>query len=60
MLPLAAVKRIEPNAEVWEALEEMDRDGVNQVPVTTDGQVVGMLSRGDIVSYLQKLHELGA
>ncbi len=59
MLPLADVKRIGPDAEIWDALQEMERDGVNQLPVTTDGQVVGMVSRGDIVSYLQRLRELG-
>jgi Zn-dependent protease/CBS domain-containing protein len=60
MVPLAQVKRVTPDAEVWDALAEMDRDGVNQLPVTTDGHVVGMLSRGDIVSYLHKLRAWGA
>jgi Zn-dependent protease/CBS domain-containing protein len=59
MLPMASAKRIAPDAEVWEALEEMNRDGVNQLPVTTNGQVVGMLSRGDIIGYLQRLREVG-
>jgi hypothetical protein len=32
---------------------------VNQQPVMTDGTVVGMLSREDVISYLRTLQELG-
>jgi signal-transduction protein with cAMP-binding, CBS, and nucleotidyltransferase domain len=38
----------------------MDRDGVNQLPVMADGQILGMLSRDDVISYLRTLQELGA
>ena len=38
----------------------MDRDGVNQLPVTADGRVLGMLSREDVISYLQTLRQLRA
>jgi signal-transduction protein with cAMP-binding, CBS, and nucleotidyltransferase domain len=37
----------------------MDRDGVNQVPVMTDGQVLGMLSREDVITFLRTLQDLG-
>jgi Zn-dependent protease len=59
MVPLARVKRTEPQAELWGAIEEMERDGVNQLPVMIEGRMVGMLRRQDIVSYLQALRELG-
>ena len=48
-------KSRQPDTGLWEALEEMDRDGVNQLPVMTDGQIQGMLSREDIISYLRTL-----
>jgi signal-transduction protein with cAMP-binding, CBS, and nucleotidyltransferase domain len=32
---------------------------VNQLPVMTDGQIVGMLRRDDILSYLRTVRELG-
>jgi Zn-dependent protease len=60
MIPAEEMKQVRPDTELWEALEEMSRDGVNQLPVMVDGQIQGMLSRGDIVSYLQTLRELGA
>jgi CBS domain-containing protein len=59
MVPLARVKRTEPEAELSGAIEEMERDGVNQLPVMTEGRMVGMLRREDIVSYLRALRELG-
>ena len=59
MIPAEQMKRVQPDAELWTALEEMDRDGVNQLPVMTDGQIQGMLSREDVVGYLRNLRELG-
>ena len=60
MVPMEQVKRIAPDADLWAALEEMDRDGVNQLPVTRDDHVVGMLSRDDVISFLRTLQQWGA
>jgi predicted transcriptional regulator len=59
MLPLEQLKRIRPDTELWSALQLMDRGGVNQLPVMTDSQVVGMLSREDVISFLRTIQELG-
>ncbi len=59
MLPLESMKRTGPDAELWSALQEMDRDGVNQLPVISDGRLVGMLSRDDIITHLRFLHDTG-
>jgi CBS domain-containing protein len=58
MIPAEQMKRLRPDTELWAALEEMDRDGVNQLPVMVDGQIQGMLSREDVVGYLRTLREL--
>jgi len=58
MLPLQKLKRLSPDGELWTALQQMDRDGVNQLPVTRNGQVVGMLSREDVITFLRTLREL--
>jgi Zn-dependent protease len=60
MLPLEQLQRIDPDTELWAALQKMDRDGVNQLPVTRDHHVVGMLSREDVITFLRTLRELGA
>jgi Zn-dependent protease len=59
MLPMETLKRIGPDTELWSALQEMDRDGVNQLPVVSDGRVVGMLTREDVITFLRTLRELG-
>jgi predicted transcriptional regulator len=59
MLPLDRMKRLSPDGELWTSLQQMDRDGVSQLPVMADGQVVGMLSREDVITYLRTLQELG-
>jgi Zn-dependent protease/CBS domain-containing protein len=59
MTPMSQMKKVQPDVELQTALEDMDRDGVNQLPVMTDGRVLGMLSREDVISYLRTLRELG-
>ncbi len=60
MIPMAQARTISPDDDLWSALSAMDREGVNQLLVVENGQIVGMLSREDVVSFLQTLHELGA
>ncbi len=60
MVPLERLKVTQPTAGLWTALQLMDRDGVNQVPVIDQGRVVGMLTREDVISFLRTLRELGA
>lgn len=60
MIPIEQTKRLRPEEELRTALEEMDRDGVNQLPVMVERQIQGMLSREDIIGYLRTLREFGA
>jgi Zn-dependent protease len=59
MIPVEKLSTIEPNAELWMALEKMGRDGVDQLPVMAGNVLVGMLSTADVVRYLQTLRQLG-
>jgi Zn-dependent protease/CBS domain-containing protein len=59
MVPLEKLSRIDPGAELWTAMEKLGRDGINQMPVMLGDRLVGMLSTGDIVKYLQTLQLLG-
>jgi Zn-dependent protease len=58
MTPIARLKRIRPTTGLWDAMTEMDHDGVNQLPVTDNGRTVGMLTRAGVISYLRTLQEL--
>ncbi len=59
MLPLEHLKCVEPDTELWDALQKMDRNGVNQLPITRGNHVIGMLSREDVITFLRTLQELG-
>ena len=59
MIPAARMKRIRPDAELVDALGEMDRDGVNQLPVMVDDRIQGVLGRDDVISMLRIVSELG-
>ena len=58
MTPMDKVKIIGPKVGLAQALDEMGKDGVNQMPVMKDGQIEGMLSRQDIIDYLKLLKNL--
>ena len=57
MIPAERMKRIRPDAELGDALGEMDRDGVNQLPVMAGDQLQGVLGRGDVISLLHTMAE---
>ena len=59
MLPFEQLKYVDPDTELWSALQEMDRNGVNQMPVIRDQHVIGMLSREDAITFLRTLQEFG-
>jgi len=58
IIPASEMKRIGPDEDLWQAVEKMDRDGVNQLPVMSNGTVLGVLRREDVISYLRTLREL--
>jgi Zn-dependent protease len=58
MIPFEKLKRTAPEEDLWTALQQMDRDGVNQLPVMIDNRVVGMLTREDVITFLRTLLEL--
>ena len=60
MLPSKEWKRVDPDTELWTALQQMDRDGVNQLPVTLNSHIMGMLGREDVITFLRTVQELRA
>jgi len=54
------LKTVGPNESVTKALEMLVNQDVNQlVVVDTDGTLLGTLSRGDVMRFLQMRGELG-
>jgi predicted transcriptional regulator len=58
MIPFAELKYVDPDTELWSALQQMDRGGVNQMPVVRNQRALGTLSREDAITYLRTLQEL--
>ncbi|HVA95773.1 MAG TPA: site-2 protease family protein [Candidatus Dormibacteraeota bacterium] len=53
MVPLQKLAATNSEAMLWPVLEQMGRDGVNQLPVVDGNRIVGILSRDDILHYLR-------
>jgi CBS domain-containing protein len=58
MRPLEDLRAIAPDAPLTSALESMSRYDLNQLPVISNGHLDGVLSRAQILSYLQTHAEL--
>jgi len=59
MIPLRNLVSVEPNTQLMSALQTMDNAKINQLPVLIGEELVGMLSREQIVHYLRTRTELG-
>lgn len=58
MRPLESLRTVSPEASLTSALDAMGRDDLNQLPVVSNGHLEGVLSRAEILSYLQTRAEL--
>jgi len=58
MRPLAGLRAVRPDAPLSNALEVMARENVNQLPVMSNSHLDGVLSRAEVVNYLQTRAEL--
>jgi len=59
LIPLEKLRFVEPDTPLWEALQQMTSEGVNQLPVISNGQLVGMISREDLITFIRNRAELG-
>jgi predicted transcriptional regulator len=59
MIPNEKLISVAPNTELLTALQIMDQAGVAQVPVNENGQMIGILSREQILRYISLSHSLG-
>ena len=58
MRPLEDLQSVTPDASLTSALEAMGRYDLNQLPVVSHGQLEGVLSRAQVLSYLQTHAEI--
>ncbi len=60
MVPSDKLISTPANAEVLPTIENMGRNGINQLPVVEGSRIIGMFSRDDLVHYLGILQSLRA
>jgi Zn-dependent protease/predicted transcriptional regulator len=58
MKPIYELRTIEPDAPLMDALDVMGREDLNQLPVTRDGRLEGIISRNNILQLLQNRADL--
>jgi len=59
MVPIDNLPSLAPETSLSEAFEDMQRAGIGQLPVITQGEVQGILSQDNVMSFLRTLQELG-
>jgi Zn-dependent protease/CBS domain-containing protein len=60
-VPLERVRTVSPETALNDAMDMMTAEDLNQLPVISeDGRLVGVVSRGDVLQYLQTRAELKA
>ena len=60
MRPLDQLHTVASSTPVMEALETMGRDDVNQLPVVDDNHLEGIVTRANVLQFLQTRAELGS
>lgn len=59
MVPLSAVHSASPDEPALGVLERMQKEDINQMPVTSDDQIVGMIDRDTILRALRTRLQIG-
>ena len=60
MTPIDKVKVAHPNQDALSILEQMDENNINQMPVVSEGRVIGLIARDNLIRFLRTRSELGA
>lgn len=58
-VPLERLRKVEPRTPLYQVLQEMTEQGVNQLPVMEDGEIVGMVTRDRLLTFIRNRSALG-
>ena len=53
LTPLDQLRTAQPETPLWEVMQEMATDGVNQMPVIADGVLEGMITRESLLTFIR-------
>ena len=57
MIPDIETEKVDVDFPLWDALLKMDKNGVNQLPVIENEQIIGVLNRESIITFLGSQQE---
>jgi len=60
MTPFANLKSVRPDEDLATVLKILTEQNINQLPVVKDGNIVGMIARDNLLSFISVRSELGA
>jgi len=58
-VPLERLRKVEPHTPLYQVLQEMTEQGVNQLPVMDNGELVGMVTRDRLLTFIRNRSTLG-
>jgi Zn-dependent protease/CBS domain-containing protein len=59
MVPAGRLKVTSPDQDVLSIVEQMDEKEINQMPVASEGRIIGVVSRDNLLKFLRTRSELG-
>ena len=58
MTPIHSLKSVPPDEDLSAIMQMLSREDINQVPVVQDGNVIGIVGRDNIISFINVRGEL--
>jgi len=59
MTPVERLKVVQPDEEVLSVIEQMEEYGISQMPVASEGRIIGLVTRDDVLRLLYTRSRLG-
>jgi len=59
MIPIQSVVKVNSDSQLLDALKAMGENNIVELPVTENGNYIGILSRDSIIKFMLELHKLG-
>jgi Zn-dependent protease/predicted transcriptional regulator len=59
MLPAERLKAVSPDQDGLSVVEQMDENELNQMPVASEGRIIGLVTRDNLLRFLRARTELG-
>ena len=53
LTPLDQLRTVSPDTTLWDALQQVTSEGVNQVPVLVGDDLVGMIGRQELITFIR-------